>query len=313
MAEQGSPVKVCDPPARTLDWVRDALGAGRVVAVHPLAGGMSSAVHRIRLCSPAGAETDVVLKRFVDEDWLAAEPDLAAREVAALEAVESIGISAPRALACDARGEHCDAPAVLMTFVRGDPELPVRVDSNWVGKAAAPLPPLHAAGESAAVGLPAYRPYNSASELDPPSWSKDPRSWKRGYELLGREPSTQRSLIHRDYHPCNLLWSGGELAAVIDWTMACSGPIAIDTAHCRMNLVCLYGVDAADAFESAYRQRGGKRQDPFWDLRCVVDMLPLDAVYPGWVELGRSELRIAEVQARIDAWVSMLVAEMRGD
>jgi hypothetical protein len=79
-----------------------------------------------------------------------------------------------------------------------------------------------------------------------------------------------------------------------------------------MNLVCLYSVDVADAFEAAYRERGGQRQDPFWDLRCAVDMLPLDRVYPGWPALGRVDLRLEEIRERIDRWVSMLVAELRG-
>lgn len=80
-----------------------------------------------------------------------------------------------------------------------------------------------------------------------------------------------------------------------------------------MNLVCLYGVDAADTFARAYRERAGLRHDPFWDLRCAVDMLPLESIYPGWVDLGRHELRLGEIRARIDRWLSMLVAELRGD
>ncbi len=305
--------KAGDPPTRALEWVCDVLGGRqRVVEVASLAGGMSSAVHRVRLRTTGGAETDVVLKRFVDADWLAVEPDLADREVAALDAAKAVGVSAPRALACDSSADRCDVPALVMTFVPGAPELPLHPDTAWIDQLASPLPVLHYAGESAAAGLPAYRAYNATKNLTPPAWSTDPRAWQRSYEILERTPSSPRSLIHRDYHPCNLLWSDHEIVAITDWTMACSGPVAIDTAHCRLNLVCLYGVDVADAFSSAYREHGGMRQDPFWDLRCVVDTLPLDVVYPGWVDLGRRDLRLDEIRMRIDGWVSKLSAELRG-
>lgn len=43
------------------------------------------------VCTGSGAETDVVLKRLLDAQWLAREPDLGEREVAALDVVDSLG------------------------------------------------------------------------------------------------------------------------------------------------------------------------------------------------------------------------------
>ena len=83
------------PTARALDWVCDALGGHRVVVgVTALPGGMSSAVHKVRVRAANGLETDVVLKRFLDTAWLAREPDLAVREVTALDAAHALGVPA---------------------------------------------------------------------------------------------------------------------------------------------------------------------------------------------------------------------------
>lgn len=73
------------PPVRALAWAASAVGrSGRVCDVRPLPGGTSSAVHALTIAVD-GRVHDVVLRRYVRADWLAAEPDLAEREAEALE------------------------------------------------------------------------------------------------------------------------------------------------------------------------------------------------------------------------------------
>ncbi len=106
-----------------------------------------------------------------------------------------------------------------------------------------------------------------------------------------------------------MLWDDGRLTGIIDWTNACLGPGEVDLAHCRINLVCLYGREVADQFGAACERSGTVPRHPYWDLRCAADFLPLTEVYPGWVELGRRNLSLDEIRSRVDDWVRTLVAE----
>ena len=97
-ADHGSDLSPADeallrgpPPARAIAWCERVAGA-RIVAVAPLRGGMSSAVHA--LTSAGGRE--LVLRRFVRADWLAEEPDAPARELAALAIAERCAVPTPR-------------------------------------------------------------------------------------------------------------------------------------------------------------------------------------------------------------------------
>jgi hypothetical protein len=65
------------------------------------------------------------------------------------------------------------------------------------------------------------------------------------------------TLIHRDYHPQNTLWSRLRLTGVVDWTQASRGPPALDLGHMRWNLVADYGQGVADRFLACYRAATG--------------------------------------------------------
>jgi Ser/Thr protein kinase RdoA (MazF antagonist) len=89
-------------------------------------------------------------------------------------------------------------------------------------------------------------------------------------------PDDDNALIHRDYHPLNVLWRGEQLTGIVDWAWACHGPRSVDVAHCRLNLVLAIGADAADLFLRAWQAHAGVTDyDPAWDLRDAVDGLDL--------------------------------------
>ena len=78
--------------------------------------------------------------------------------------------------------------------------------------------------------------------------------WETAIEIVAKEmPSYQPTLVHRDYHPGNVLWVRGRCSGVVDWVSACEGPPGGDIAHCRSNLIGLAGTQAADRFLDAYR------------------------------------------------------------
>lgn len=249
-----------------------------------------------------------MLKRFVRSDWLAREPDVVAQEGRALELAASAPVPTPELVAIDAYGEHCDVPALLMRRLPGRLWLePPDLDS-WLTALAEPLPAIHAVNGSLAAGIPPYRCYSDPSRLEPPVWSREPRAWARALDHVRRgPPQVEVCFIHRDYHPTNILWQRGRLSGVLDWTNASRGSVGVDLGHCRLNLVQLYGVGAADHFAAAYCARTGYRMEPYWDLITLIECLPEPEVYRGWSELGM-RLDVARIRARLGEYAARLVS-----
>jgi aminoglycoside phosphotransferase (APT) family kinase protein len=253
-------------PDHALRWAEAAVGPGsRVRVTEALPGGMSSAVHALTIEDAGGSVHELVLRRFVRLDWLAEEPDLAAREATALRLMANSPVPTPRLVAVS-------GDAVLMTRLPGeiDWDPPLR-------KLAELLPLIHATPIDAS--LPEYRPYRIRMRR-PPVWAKQPEAWLRGIEVLdGPPPSDERLLIHRDFHPGNVLWRDGEVTGVIDWVNASVGSPWADVGHCRVNLASEVGPEAADEFLDLYRQVSG-RQDPYhpyWDISAAIGGLDEDA------------------------------------
>ena len=80
----------------------------------------------------------------------------------------------------------------------------------------------------------------------------------------------------------------------------------IDLAWCRVNLIHLYGVPAADRFLQAYQALAGSSFEyhPFWDLIVLIEGLPgPPEVYPPWVEFGIDHITSALMQERSDQFL----------
>ena len=65
-------------------------------------------------------------------------------------------------------------------------------------------------------------------------------------------------LLHRDYHPGNVLFEGDAVSGVVDWVETSLGPGRSRTcAHCCANLAMLHGPDTADALPRRLRATAG--------------------------------------------------------
>jgi len=77
------------------------------------------------------------------------------------------------------------------------------------------------------------------------------------------------ALLHGDFWPGNLLWQGGELAAIIDWEDAMlSDPLA-DLGKSRLEILWACGVEAMEVYTAHYlslNQGLDASALPFWDL-----------------------------------------------
>ncbi len=303
------------PPPAALAWVARQVGAkARVEAWARLEGGTACALHAIDVADARGARHPLVLKRFVQRDWLEREPDLAAREARHLRRVEALPFPTPRVCGVDPDGLECDVPALLMSRLPGRPVLDPPDREAWLRSLAGPLVVLHARGREMSGELQPYRAFVELEELDLPTWSGDPTVWRRILDRVrGAPPGFAERPLHRDYHPTNLLWSAGRVTGVLDFTNMARGPVDADLAHCRKNLALLLGSEVADRFSAVYRGCGGAdaEPDPYWDMLSLVETLPgPPRVYAGWTRLGVPGLTPELMRSRLEDYAARLVARL---
>jgi aminoglycoside phosphotransferase (APT) family kinase protein len=268
-------------PDQALRWVTASLGVGaRVLGVEALAGGTSSAVHALRVDAGGSGATEFVLRRFVRLDWLAEEPDIAAREAEALGLLADVDLPTPRLVAVDPDGSLAGVPSVLMTRLPGRIEWDPPAVEPFLSALAEPLPVIHDVQVRTGAVLPDYRPYPLGMHR-PPAWAARPDVWTRAIDVLegSGPPGDERRFIHRDYHPGNVLWHGGRVAGIVDWVNASIGSPWADVGHCRVNIASELGHEAADRFLELYRVVAGRTDDydPYWDISAAIGGLDEDA------------------------------------
>lgn len=291
-----------DPPGAVLRWCADAVGANaRIVSVTPLMGGTSSAVHALDAVDAAGTAHALVLRRIVRPRMLAEEPEILEREAAALETLRGCPLPTPELVAVDADGTAVgDAPALLMTRLPGKLVWAPPADEleGYLRALAEVLPALHATPLRDGSALPDYEDYGL--EIDrPPIWTRRPEIWERGFAVFDQpRPDAERRLIHRDYHPGNVLFGdGGEVSAIVDWPSTSVGSPDVDVGHCRMNLAMTISLDAADRFLALHREVTGRGEyDPYWDVVATLGGFDEDDV-AGWTP--RQEEFLARAVARL--------------
>ncbi|MDF2722421.1 MAG: aminoglycoside phosphotransferase [Paenibacillus sp.] len=294
-------------------WAAQAVHPNAVVvSFEPLKGGISSLVYRITL-RVDGEERQVVLRQFNNADWLSHEPDLALHEADSLRRAATVGVvPTPKLIAFDKSGEQSGMPSVLMSCLDGQVVLQPTNKADWVDGMAKAISHVHMAQVDDYAWT--YFPYADASTLDTSSWSSAPEKWREAAAIVaGNRPAFPRRFIHRDYHPANVLWAGGEVSGVVDWVNGCIGPAGIDVGHCRVNLAQLHDVETADAFLAAYRRHAGPafEYDPYWDLITLIDFSywPPD-VYGGWTALGVQRLSQPIIRDRLDRYLLSLLAKI---
>ena len=82
-----------------------------------------------------------MLRVLDNREWLAAEPDLASHEAAALDEAQRAGLPAPRLVAYADDDVGFGAPVVLMSFIAGAVELRPADFPGWLAPWPPSLPP----------------------------------------------------------------------------------------------------------------------------------------------------------------------------
>jgi aminoglycoside phosphotransferase (APT) family kinase protein len=85
----------------------------------------------------------------------------------------------------------------------------------------------------------------------------------------------QQALVHRDFHPNNLMASGDHITGVVDWGELTIADPAVDVAWTRMVLATEVDAALADAFCAAYLRRHPDVSDTlqFWEVLSACKRL----------------------------------------
>ena len=264
-------------PDEALGWVIGVMGRGsRVSSAHRLPLGGWHVNHAVEVVDARGRAHRLVLRRWARPGWERDDPDYTVeREVRVLDLLRAPAVPAPVVVAADPTGAQCGVPALLITRLPGDP--PGAADAardDFCRQLADILAQIHdVAGKPA---LEPYRLYYDRARAAPATWMPATGVWAQAAAAVRNPPPpTTMTLIHRDYHPENTLWSAGRLTGVVDWTQASYGPPALDVAHMRWNLAADHGRKVADRFLDCYRAATGRRLDHqgYWDLVSLLDLL----------------------------------------
>jgi aminoglycoside phosphotransferase (APT) family kinase protein len=293
------------PPEPTLQWVAAAVGPrARVTRVRRLRNAWAAAMHAVDVTNGADVHR-LVVRRWARRD-LPPDVGVVENESAALTVVAASTVPAPRLVAADATATHADVPALVMTRVPGrDTLAPADLDRFLAGLAST-LRMIHETPVAAGT-LNYFRPWGLDTVTKAPAWSHRPEVWERAIEIANQPvPPHERVLVHRDFHPGNVLWQRARVTGVVDWTHTCRGPAAADLAHCRVNLALLFGLAAADDFSRRY----GPVADLAWhDIADVVGTGG-DSTRDvwRWHDAGRTDIT---VQQQIDVSEEFLARALR--
>ncbi len=290
------PVPVVAPDSRARAWIASVVHPrGRVVGVRRLKGGITAAVHAVRVQHPRGATT-VVVRRWVGTRNAQDEVRREARVLGQL------GLRfAPELIAVDEDGTHGDVPAVVMSQVPG--RVVLGTNEDYLRRLAAVLPEIHAL----TLEVPPYESWGSQRES--PVWAQRPDLWEEALRVhAASSPSADVCVVHRDFQHFNVLWSRGRVSGVVDWVSASRGSPDVDVAHERLNLALLHSVDVAERFRLAYEAEAGRTVDPWWDLNELVSYLPGWGHYLATQVNGAMPVDEPGMPARVEALLAAVLA-----
>ncbi len=227
-------------------------------------------MHRVKVTSENGHTARLVLRRYVRPEQVAEDPDVAVHEAAVLELVERIATPTPRLIGVDPTGDQAGTPAVLMTELDGRPDWSAGM--RWIRQLVEVLDGVHNIDANTASRVRPFAVYQQESYALP-KWVTKPTVWERAIQIFhGPLLDDDRTFIHRDFYPGNVLWHRKTVTGLVDWESASVGPRSIDVAHCRYNL--LYDrSDATEVFTREWERHTGRAFNRWADIAVIIGLL----------------------------------------
>lgn len=268
-----------------------------------------------------GTRTTVSLRRFT-RDNRSSQPEHVAHEYRVLQLVESAGIGAPRPLLLDAEGRLCGVPAIVLTYLPGEPIYMPRDVMSWAEQLARALLGIHAVTperfEMSWLHVQMRDGIRETIETDRPRVREHSALAREVHSALEAEIDRIEFLsptfVHDDYWPGNTVWFRGRLTGVIDWTHGELGDPRIDVAQCRVDLSLINDFDVADTFVAAYQSLspGSLPQLWFFDLlRGLHALLSYQFWFTGYQDAKLTHVTKRRTRSRIEAGLRRALDERR--
>jgi aminoglycoside phosphotransferase (APT) family kinase protein len=258
--------------------------AGRVLAVRPLAGGVSADVFAVDIETPA-VRRRVVFRRHPADGLKHHDESVIAKEFRLLTALHGQGLEVTEPYLYD--GDDIDGPYLVVEWIEGSTTVENDDLPRALEQMADFLARLHALDQS-------VLPLDDLAPIEDPRRAVVPYlpATEIGERVLAALESadlgdvvarpTRVVLLHGDYWPGNVIWRDGRLCAVIDWEDACLGDPLADLATARVELLCQYGPDAMDQFTERYLAAAVQRSGS-----VVLESLPVWEVYVSAAALAK--------------------------
>lgn len=241
-----------------------ALAPGaRVTRLRRLAGAGMTDAYDVTLDAAPGR---VVVKLYRDGDTTAPS------EWSRLQFAQGVSVPVPEPITADLQSAWFGRPAIVMSRLRGRPDLTAKDVGSWVAALAQTLAELHRTEINSAEGAVTQPP--QVETWSPPAGEGWPLTADAVSAIEARRSSltSERVLTHGDFHPGNVLWQRGRISGVVDWSEARLDARWYDLAYCRTAVCLHHGADVADRLADAYTDIVGDSSDDLavYDLMCVL-------------------------------------------
>jgi aminoglycoside phosphotransferase (APT) family kinase protein len=227
-----------------------------------LAGGVSAQVSALQVRWPGGDLERLVVREYGERD-LRADPDVARREFELLRVLTLAELPVPRP-------RYMGPGRLVLDFIDGAPEFQPADVSGFVRQLATFLARLHTLPTAQLSFLPVLTAFGPRAEAPDDSLSE---TRIRDALKQSRPPPVNRAaVLHGDFWPGNVLWTGDHLTAVIDWEDASLGDPLADVANARLELLFFLGPGAMHAFTDEYGRHTGTDlvHLAYWDLCAAL-------------------------------------------
>lgn len=249
----------------------------------PAGAAYTNRVHIVRAAAPGGHRTLLVIKQLTDS----LDSRRATAEFHGLRIAHRHGIPVPEPLFLDADGNVLGVPGLVTGYVEGAQVMRPSCVRAWAERQAEALLAIHDISptggerrflyEGEALGLYFLTGHWPAAHAAHPLAGQIHSAIERFRPELDR---VRPRLLHMDYWPGNVLWSGDRIAAVVDWDGAAMGDRALDVGNFRMEMHLRGIKDAADIFLRRYEAGAGEVKNlVFWELAAAARPLPNPAAW----------------------------------
>jgi aminoglycoside phosphotransferase (APT) family kinase protein len=248
-------------------------------AIEPLPGSYSNSTHLVRARSPDGSSLRLVVRRYrVFGSYDRGKK--ARREYRTFELVRRHGIPAPQPVYLDEGGTILGVPGIVTRYVEGSQVTSPSKPAAWARALAEMLARIHRTPcspeiEGYLLDADSEASWFLRSDTVPDYMEAHPQGaavWAAARDVLPGLQNVEPTLVHIDYWPGNILWSGDRITAVVDWEEAAYGDQGIDVAYCRMQMILKGMGSVADEFVDAYEIEAGQRVSNlgFWELAAAA-------------------------------------------